>query len=153
MNNKTSNSVYEDLKRIIKKCLKVLVILILLIVFAITIYFAKEYFNNQSREAVLLQKAKEQVENLTPLAFKRTSLGETSSLFVWFLNDTDRHIVVNKDGEFSLFTSRIAYDGDLTTHHKAGEACSTLRFKLEGNFLASVDCDWVVYLSRKQPSQ
>lgn len=149
MSDKLSVEVYRDAKRIFKW---VIIASVALAALAFALMYASHFYSERKYNEIneeILKKAEAAVQGKTAFTFKRDSLGEKSSISVWILADSDRHIVVEKNGEKSLFTSRIAeYDG-IIAYHVAGKSCSSLYFETKKEFITSVSCNGDKYFTPK----
>lgn len=149
MSDKLSIEVYNDAKKLIKKALLIaLSLLALAIAYLVANKFYTEHKYNK-KSADLILRAEGAVKGKSPMVFNRTSLGESSTISVWFINDSDGHILVEKNGDKALFTSRNSAYGGIDTYRQAGNACGGLSFTMRDSFVMSVSCDYEDYHTPK----
>lgn len=149
MSEKLSVEIYRDAKKLIKKAL---LISLSLLAIAIVYFVADKIYTeqkNSKKNAELIMRAENVVKGKSPMVFNRTFLGESSSISVWFINDSDGHILVEKNGEKSLFSSRESVYGGINAYHQAGKACETLSFSMTSGFVISVSCDFDDFYTKK----
>ncbi|HEA0266940.1 TPA: hypothetical protein RU590_003065 [Salmonella enterica] len=141
MSDKLSVEVYNDAKKLIKKAMLIaLSLLALAIIYLVADKFYTEH-KYSKRSAELIMRAEVAVKEKSPMVFSRTSLGENAKISVWFINDSDGHVLVEKNGDKALFTSRNSAYGGIDTYRQAGNACGGLSFSMKDNFILSVSCD------------
>ncbi|HAT3834587.1 TPA: hypothetical protein I8654_000583 [Morganella morganii] len=147
MNNGLSGKIYSDTKLLAKKAIKIIAILVAILIAAFAINFAYNEYKLNKKESAILEKAIPFTQKSKPLEFIRSDFGSSSSLYLWFIPDTDRHVVIRVGEKYSVFSSGRVSNGSLTLHRRAGDACdyySSLALDEKGNVI-SVSCDNTEY--------
>lgn len=149
VSEKLSVEIYRDAKKLIKKAL---LISLSLLAIAIVYFVADKIYTeqkNSKKSAELIMRAENAVKGTQPKVFNRTDLGESHSISIWFINDSDKHILVEKNGEKSLFSTGGYVSGDIHAYHQAGKACETLSFSMDSSSVISASCDFDDYYLKK----
>lgn len=147
MNDNVSGKIYSDTKSLVKKTIKIIAILAAILIATVAIIFAYNEYEINKKENVILEKAIPFTQKSKPLEFIRNDFGSSSSLYLWFIPDTDRHMVIRVGEKYSVFSPGIVSNGSLTLHRRAGDACdyySSLALDEKGNVI-SVACDNTEY--------
>ncbi|MFQ0367728.1 hypothetical protein ACH64Q_01990 [Klebsiella pneumoniae] len=131
--------IYEDVKKVIKWAL----LLAALIVACIVIYLGYEKAVSAYKESALIAQA-EKVATGAPTVFSRNELGNNQTIRVWYINDTDQHVLLDKDGSKSLFTQSVrnTYIG---LRHVAGSACGYAEAYASDGKITQVMCNGDVF--------
>lgn len=147
MNDNVSGKIYSDTKSLVKKTIKIIAILTVILIATFAIFFAYNEYKINKKENLILEKAIPFTQQSKPLEFIRSDFGSSSSLYLWFIPDTDRHVVIRIGEKYSVFSSGRVSNSSLTLHRRAGDVCdyySSIALDEKGNII-SVACDNTEY--------
>lgn len=152
MTNNTADNIYRDVKKLIKKIVKITIITGSVIIIGNILFYAYEKYETSVTESKILKKAFPFTESLTPLVFVRDDFGTKTELKLWLIPDTNKHAIIKIRNNYSVFSTRISSDGTLNFYRKAGDSCSYSENAHidKNNRILSVSCNFIDYYRHNQ---
>lgn len=146
MSNGTSDKIYSDLKLFFKKFIKFALVLIVIIIASGASYYLYVEHERNQRESQVINKALPFTQSPAPWVFVRDDFGTKKIIKLWMVEDTNNHAIVQVDGKYSVFRTRINSYKNLEFYHEAGDACKFVDVKIEkGKGITSISCDFKDY--------
>lgn len=92
----------------------------------------------------LLLDAIAQVKGEAPTIFSRKDINTDTYINAWVFDDTDHHVLINKNDKYALFAQTMV-GSTLGFNHVSGDACQSVTADVIDEKIVSIECDWTKY--------
>lgn len=143
------DSLYQDLKTGYSRFKRDAIVVVFAIACAALIVIMLSSFKSSenyetSDSSPLLNDAINQVKGVTPTIFSRKDINTDSKIDVWVFDDTDRHVLIEKNDKYALFTQTLV-GNTLELKHVTGDACFSASTDIIDKKIVSIECDWTKF--------
>lgn len=143
------DSLYQDVKSGLSRFKRDAVVAVFAIACAALIVIILSSIKTSSTETFpdnspLLQDAIAQTKGETPTVFSRKDINTESKINVWVFDDTDHHVLIQKNDSYALFAQELFGD-TIKLWHVAGGACASASVDIVSKRIVSLECDWAKF--------
>ncbi|HGE8312073.1 TPA: hypothetical protein ACGD7G_002618 [Serratia marcescens] len=92
----------------------------------------------------MLRDAIAQVKGEAPTIFSRKDINTDTRISAWVFDDTDHHVLINKNDKYALFAQTLV-GNTLELKHIAGDACQSVTADVIDKKIVSIECDWTKF--------
>ncbi|HFD3847283.1 hypothetical protein [Serratia marcescens] len=143
------DSIYHDVKSGYSRLKRDAVVAIFAIACAALILIVLSSFKATETTEIsngnpMLREAIAQTKGKSPTIFSRKDIITDSRISAWVFDDTDHHVLINKNDKYALFTQTLV-DNTLELKHVTGDACQIVTVEIIDNKIDSIECDWAKF--------
>ncbi len=143
------DSLYQDVKSGFSRFKRDVVVAVFAIACAALIVIILSSIKTSSSETApdnspLLQNAITQAKGETSTVFSRKDINTESKINVWVFDDTDHHVLIQKNDSYSLFAQELS-GATIKLWHVAGDACTSASVDIVNKNIVSLECDWAKF--------